>query len=126
MMSKLTAPVLLAIGVLAGIGMWVCSPWLTGTIEPWDADAPIWMLSWLLIAIIGGLSGHIRGVWLPLGYALGQMLITIQSLFVGEFGALGWLFIGGYAAVATLVTLSLIGATAMLKRIRRAHNTTVV
>jgi hypothetical protein len=102
MMTKLTAPVLLTIGVLAGIGMWVYSPWLTGTIEPWDADAPIWMLSWLLIAVIGSLSGHICGVWLPLGYALGQMLITIQSLFVGEFGALGWLFIGGYAAVATL------------------------
>jgi hypothetical protein len=125
MMLKLTAPGLLAIGVLAGIGMWIFSPWLTGTIEPWDADAPIWMLSWLLIAVIGGLVGHVRGVCLPLGYALGQMLITIQSLFVGEFGVLGWLFIGGYAAVATLVTLSLIGVTALLKKIRRTHSHSV-
>lgn len=83
------------------------------------------MLSWLLIAVTGGLVGHVRGVSLPLGYALGQMLITIQSLFVGEFGALGWLFIGGYAAVATLVTLSLIGITALLKKIRRAHSTSL-
>ena len=126
MISKLTAPALLAIGVLAGVGMWVCSPRLTGASEPWDSDAPIWMLSWLLIAVGGGLVGHIRGVWLPLGYTLSQMLITIQSLFVGEFGALGWLFIGGYAMVATLVTLSLIGVTAMLKRIHRVHNTTIV
>lgn len=125
MMLKLTAPGLMVIGVVAGVGMWVCSPWLTGTIEPWDADAPIWMLSWLLIAVIGGLVGHVRGVSLPLGYALGQMLITIQSLFVGEFGALGWLFIGGYAAVATLLTLSLIGGKALLKKIRRTHSHSV-
>lgn len=124
-MSKLTALRLLAIGVAAGVGMWMCSPWLTGTIEPWDADAPIWPLSWLIIAIFGGLVGHVRGVCLPLGYALGQMLITIQSLFGGEFGAFGWLFIGGYAAVATLVTLSLIGVTTLLKKIRRAHRTSV-
>lgn len=125
MMSKPHAPVLLVIGVLSGVAMWVCSPWLTGTSEPWDADAPIWMLSWLLIAIIGGLAGHIRGVCLPFGYALGQMLITIQSVFGGEFGVLGWLFIGGYAAVATLMTLSLIGVTMLLKKIRRIHSTSV-
>ena len=125
MISQLTAPVLLAIGILAGIAIWVCSPWLTGTIEPWDAEAPIWMLSWFLVASIGGLVGHVRGVCLPLGYALGQMLITIQSVFDGEFGALGWLFIGGYAAVAIFVTLSLIGVTALLKKIRRAHITSV-
>ncbi|MDX2252867.1 MAG: hypothetical protein NW202_11300 [Nitrospira sp.] len=123
MISQLTAPALLATGVLAGIAIWVCSPWPTGTIEPWDVEAPIWMLSWFLVASIGGLVGHVRGVCLPLGYALGQMLITIQSVFDGEFGPLGWLFIGGYAAVAIFVTLSLIGVTALLKKIRRAHST---
>lgn len=125
MMPKLTALRLLAIGVAAGVGMWMCSPWLTGTIEPWDADASIWPLSWLIIAIFGGLSGDIRDVCLPLGYGLSQMLITIQSLFVGEFGASGWLFIGGYAAVAARVTLSLIGVTALLKKIRRTHSHSV-
>ena len=124
-MSKPPTAVLLAAGILSGVAIWVCSPWLTGMSEPWDADAPIWLLSWLMVALIGGLVGHIRGVCLPLGYALGQMLITIQSLFVGEFGALGWMFIGGYTAVATLITLLLLGATAMLKWVRRAHNTTV-
>ena len=125
MMSKLTGQVLLSIGVLSGIAIWVCSPWLTGTMEPWDAETPIWMLSWLLTAVVGGLVGHLRGVCLPLGYALGQMLVTIQSLFVGEFGALGWLFIGGYAAVATLVTVALIGVMAWLKRLGRGRSTKV-
>jgi hypothetical protein len=125
MMSKLTAPGLLAIGVLSGVGMWICSPWLTGMIEPWDADAPMWLFSWVLVAVLGGLVGHVRGVCLLLGYALGQMLVTIQSVFTGEFGALGWLFIGGYAAVAILVALSLIGVTTLLKKIRRADSTSV-
>lgn len=124
-LSQLKAPLLLTIGVLAGVGIWIFSPWLTGTIEPWDADAPIWLFSWVLMAVLGGVVGHVRGVCLPLGYALGQMLVTIQSVFTGEFGALGWLFIGGYAAIATFVTLSLIGVTTLLKKIRRAHSTSV-
>jgi hypothetical protein len=125
MMSKLTAPGLLAIGVLAGVGMWIFSPWLTGKIEPWDADAPIWFFSWILMAVLGGLVGHVRGVCLPLGYALGQMLVTIQSVFTGEFGALGWLFIAGYAAASTLATMALAGVIAMLKKLWRMYDSTV-
>ncbi len=78
-----------------------------------------------MVAILGGLVGHVRGVCLPLGYALGQMLATIQSPFIGQFGALGWLFIGGYAAVAAVVTLALIAVAALLKRIWRMRSTTV-
>jgi hypothetical protein len=126
MMLKLTAPALLAVGILAGIAIWMFSPWLTGKAEPWDTDTLIWPLSWLLVAVIGGLVGHIRGVCLPLGYALGQMLFTIQSVFMGQFGALGWMFIGGYAAAATLVTLALIGSMVLLKRLRHGRSIRVV
>ncbi len=108
---------LLALGILLGIAIWLFSPWLTGRIEPWDADTPIWLYSWILVAVLGGLFGRVRGVCVPLGYALGQMLITIKSVFIGEFGALGWMFIGGYAAVATAVTLTVAGVTALLKRL---------
>jgi len=106
---------LLTVGILLGIAIWVFSPWLTGKVEPWDADAPIWSLSWLIVAIAGGLVGHIRGVWLPIGYGFGQMLVTIQSVFKGEFGTFGWAFIGGYAAVAALIALALTGIVRLLK-----------
>lgn len=125
MTSKRKALVLLTLGVLSGVAIWLFSPWLTGKIEPWDADAPIWSLSWLLIAGLGGLVGHVRGVCLPLGYALGQMLVTVQSAFSGQFGALGWMFIGGFATVAVFVTLALIGVTAFLKRLWRMRSTKV-
>ena len=123
MTSKRRALALLALGMLLGVAIWLFSPWVTGKSEPWDADAPIWSLSWLLVATLGGLTGHVRGVCLPLGYALGQMLITVNSVFLGEFGALGWMFIGGYAAVAIAVTLVLVGATALLMRLRRGWQT---
>jgi hypothetical protein len=131
MKSKHKAFLLLAMGVVLGVGIWVFSPRLTGTAELWDAEAPVWglapfwTLSWLVIAVLGGLVGRVRGVCLPLGYALGQMLVTARSVFIGQFGALGWMFIGGYAGVAVVVTLALAGATALLKRLWRMRNAKV-
>lgn len=109
----------LALGIALGVGIWVFSPWLTGRIEPWDAERPIWPLSWLVVALAGGFAGHMRGACLPLGYALGQMLVTIKSAFVGQFGALGWMFIGGFAVAAIGLTLAIVAATALLRRSRR-------
>lgn len=111
----------LMLGLALGVAIWLFSPWLTGKVEPWDADAPIWPLSWLAVAIAGGLIGRLRGVGLPIGYALGQMLVTIKSVFVGQFGALGWMFIGGYAAAAIAVTLMIVGTVAAARYIRSAH-----
>ena len=116
MTPRRKALALLALGMLLGVTIWLFSPWVTGKSEPWDADAPIWSLSWLLVAALGGLTGRVRGACLPLGYALGQMLITVKSVFLGEFGALGWMFIAGYAAVTIVVTFALVGATALVRR----------
>ncbi len=125
MKQRHNALLLSAVGVVLGIAIWVLSPWLIGKAEPWDADAPLWSLSWLVVAVLGGLAGHVRGVCLPLGYALGQMVVTIQSVFVGQFGALGWLFIGSYAVVAVVLTLALVGAAVLLKRFWRTRSATV-
>ena len=123
MTPKRKALALLAFGMLLGVAIWLFSPWLTGRIEPWDADAPIWSLSWLLVAVLGGLTGHVRGACLPLGYALGQMLVTVKSVFIGQFGGMGWMFIGGYAAFAVAATFMLAGATVLVKRLWRAKQT---
>jgi hypothetical protein len=118
MSQKRKALRLLGLGILCGAAIWVFSPWLTGRTEPWDADLPIWSLSWLLAAVLGGLVGHVRGILLPLGYGLGQMLVTVRSLN-GEFGPLGWMFIVGFAALAVAGTLAIIGITALIKRLAR-------
>ncbi len=114
------------IGVFLGMAIWFFSPWLTGKVEPWDSDAPIWSLSWLVVALFGGVTGHVCGVCLPIGYALGRMLVTIRSVFFGPFGALGWLFIAGYAMAAVIVTLALVGATTTLKWAWRTRSGKVV
>lgn len=124
MTSKYPAVFLLGLGVLLGVAIWLFSPWLTGKVEPWDADTPIWLYSWVLVAVSGGLFGHVRGICLPLGYALGQMLVTTKSVFIGEFGALGLMFIGGYAAVAIAVTLTVVGVIALFKRLLYIRSST--
>lgn len=117
MTERRKALLLLATGTLLGVAVWVFSPWLTGEVEPWD-HAAAWLASWIAIAVAGGLVGRLRGVLLPLGYALGQMLVTVKSVFAGQFGALGWTFIAGYAAVASLLALLMIGAAYAWRALR--------
>lgn len=116
---------MLAVGIALGVAVRVFSPWLTGKAEPWDADAPLWSLSWLGVAVLGGLTGRLRGVCLPLGYALGQILATLRLVVTDPLGALGWLFIGGHAVVAVFLTLAMVGITAMLKRLWRVRRARV-
>jgi len=59
------------------VAIWVLSPWLTGSAEPWDAELPIWQASWLVVGIAGSVLLRRQGYWLALGYALGQVLATI-------------------------------------------------
>lgn len=117
--SRRHALLLLVIGAGLGAGVWLFSPWLTGHVEPWDADAPIWPASWLLIAIAGGCTGRLRGLLLVVGYALGQMLITVRPILRSEFGALGWLFILGWMAAALVASLALVATQALLRHFWR-------
>lgn len=121
MTPKRKAASLLALGAGLGIAIWVLSPWLTGRAEPWDADVPIWPFSWFVVAALGGLTGRVRGVCLPLGYALGQLGVTFRSVFVGEFGLLGWMFIVRYAIVAVAITSAMVGIAAWVRSRKSRH-----
>ncbi len=111
---------LLALGASLGIATWVLSPWITGHDEPWDADLPIWLVLWILVAVAGGLTGRARGALLPVGYAIGQMVVTSGPLLLGDPAVLlGWTFILAYAAAAVLLSLAVAGLTAALKRALR-------
>lgn len=107
----------LSTGIGLGLAVWVLSPRLTGLAEPWDSTGPWWTASWLVVALAGGAAGRLRGVALPFGYALGQMLATLPAAG-GEFGLLGWLFIGAFALAACLGSLAVAGAVALLRRWR--------
>ena len=110
----------LGTGVALGGAFGWFSPAITGHAEPWDADAPVWGLSWLVVALAGGAAGRPRGILLPIGYAAGQMLATLRITLTGEFGFLGWIFIAAYAAPAIAVAAALAGIWALVRRMR--HN----
>lgn len=123
MSSRRSALALLTAGAALGGAIWVFSPWLTGAKEPWDADVPVWSLSWIAVAFGGGLTGRAVGALLPLGYALGQMLATLGAALKSEFGVLGWLFILGYGVAAILGTLLLAAGATLARRFRRRRRT---
>jgi len=107
----------LGLGISLGLAIWILSPMLLGNVEPWDPSLPVWSVSWLVIGILGGLTRRARGVFLPVGYGLGQMLITIRSPFIGQFGALGWLFIGWYTLFACVLALGTAGLLVLGSRV---------
>ena len=109
----------LGTGVALGVAFWRFSPAITGHAEPWDAEAPVWGLSWLVVALAGGAAGRPRGILLPIGYAAGQMLATLRITLTGEFGFLGWVFIAAYAVPAIAVATALVGACALVRRMRQ-------
>ena len=123
MSPRRLALALFAVGAALGGAIWVLSPWLTGAKEPWDADVPVWPLSWIAVAIGGGLTGRALGILLPLGYAAGQMVTTLGAVLKSEFGMLGWLFILGYGVAAMLGTLLLVAGAALARRFRRPRRT---
>lgn len=116
--SQRAAMLLLASGVALGVGVWVFSPWLTGHVEPWDAERPIWIASWLAIGFVGGCTGRVRGLLLVLGYALGQMLITIKPVLWLEF-PLGWFFILYWMGAALVMALALVLAQLLVRHLWR-------
>lgn len=117
--NRFPSSAFLGTGLVLGAAIWWLSPWITGHAEPWDDGRPWWTISWAVVAIAGGASGRARGALLPVGVALGQMLVTIRSV-TGEFGVLGWLFIGAFGAGATLGALAIAGLVSIVARLR--HN----
>ncbi len=123
MSPRRLALALFAVGAALGGAIWMFSPWLAGSKEPWDADVPVWQLSWIAVAIGGSLAGRALGVLLPLGYAVGQMLATLGVVLKSGFGILGWLFIVSYGVAAMLGTLLLVAGAALARRFRRPGRT---
>jgi len=107
-----------AVGALLGAALWLFSPAWLGHAEPWDAQAPVWSLSWLGIGALGAAGRHPRGLLLPLGYACGQVAAMLPGLVRSEFGVLGLAFMGAGLLVALAVTLALLGALALWRRLR--------
>jgi len=117
-MIRMRSVQLLVLGIVLGFAIWILAPLFLGTFEPWDSPLPVWSISWLVMGVLGGLTRRARGLLLPVGYALGQILLTIRSPFRGEFGTLGWLFILWFALLACIAALGTAGLMIVGSRLR--------
>jgi hypothetical protein len=93
--------------IAAGLGalIWFISPFLTGVVEPWDAESPYYFVSLLVAgALVGVLvPNHLWAVLL--GIVVGQLIYMLVFLPSGPLLALGVVFLVGYGFLALLGAL---------------------
>jgi len=87
------------VSAAAGALVWALSPWLTGYVEPWDADG-LFYAGALIVA--GSVAGAItpRPLWaLYLGALIGQLGYELIFLRLGPLFFLGAAFLLGYSVI---------------------------
>lgn len=95
----------LLFSILAGILIWIASPFLTGAEEPWDAKGPYYLAGVFMSGGIAGFLGKPRNFWLwPIALWFGQSLFGLYTL-LRDLG----LFPGGSAGMNFFFPLGLIG-----------------
>lgn len=108
----MNVPISFLIAAVLGAAIWGLSPIITETVEPWDADAPYYLVS---LFFVGGVLGLLcpRHIWLAfLGIVVGQLVYMLIVLPSGPLLPLGVLFVLGYGLI------SLFGL-ALASRVRR-------
>ena len=101
------------ISAVAGIVVWVLSPWLTGQHEPWDAEGFYYVIA-LLVA--GAATGFLspRPFWAHyLGGLSGQLLYILLTIGVDPLLLVGVIFL----LIYTLLFLAGAAVTAQLRRL---------
>ena len=97
--TKPRAWVTVVVSATAGALVWALSPWLTGHVEPWDADG-LYYLGALIV--VGSVAGAItpRPLWaLYIGALIGQLGYELIFLRLGPLFFLGAAFLLGYAVI---------------------------
>jgi hypothetical protein len=103
--SKLTFWLTFGLSVVLGALIWLCSQFITGTAEPWDAAGYYWQIGLLLAGFLPAVSSP-RRFWLwPLGVLFGQLIIFAARAFQGPPSAL-WPVGVVYLVLFSVVTLA--------------------
>ena len=93
--------------VASGLGaiIWAISPFVTGEIEPWDADSPYYIVSLILAGtIVGGLiPKHLWTVFL--GVVVGQIIYMLIFIPSGPLLLIGIVFLVGYGLLSLIAAI---------------------
>ena len=77
------------VGVALGAGIWWLSPYIAGTIEPWDAENFFYPIALSTAGIIAALFGPKRFLVSVLGIYIGQFLYALIFLPSGPLWIIG-------------------------------------
>lgn len=93
---------------IAGVGIWMASPTVTGHSEPWDSSGSYYVGTMLLSGLICGAIAP-RRIWLSwLGMYAGQVLgLLLSSPQLGSLAPLGLLCVMPLYCLVTVVGVSL-------------------
>lgn len=78
----------------------------------------LWSLSWPAVGALACVARHWRGLWLPVGYALGQVGVTVPLVLNSAFGALGWAFVAAGTLVALALAIAVLCGLKLLTHLR--------
>ena len=95
----------LCVASMLGTIIWVISPFVTGEIEPWDADSPYYIISLILAgAIVGWLiPKHLWTVFL--GVIVGQIIYMLIFIPSGPLLLIGIVFLVGYGLFSLIAAM---------------------
>jgi hypothetical protein len=107
------------LGLILGAAIWLLSPWVTGTTEPWDAGGGFYPGALLATGALGGLLLPLHWVSVALGIFIGQLLVIAGGVLADP--ASGGLWPLGVVLLSVYTLLGLVGALlgAALRRGRR-------
>jgi hypothetical protein len=103
---KRPATVSFVLAFALGATIWWLSPFVTGIVEPWDADSPYYIVALVAAGLITGWLCP-RRIWpiLP-GLALGQFAYAIAFVPMGPLFVIGFVFLFVFALVAIVAALA--------------------
>lgn len=95
----------LCVASVLGAIIWTISPFVTGEIEPWDADSPYYVVSLILAgSIVGGLiPKHLWTVFL--GVVAGQIIYMFVFIPSGPLLLIGIVFLVGYGLISLIAAI---------------------
>ena len=111
-----------AMAAAAGAVVWALSPFLSGAMEPWDADGSYYVRALAVAGFVVGLTlprrrpaaeerdvrarrAAQRLLAVYAGFILGQLLYGVMFLTVGPLIAIGVLFLAAYSVVAVVAAV---------------------
>mgnify|MGYP003384166393 CR=1 FL=1 len=95
----------LLLSAFIGVLVWAASPYVVGTIEPWDSESSYYVLSILISGVVLGTYSQ-KQIWsFGVGTFIGQLLYIVIFLPLGPLIIVGSVLLAGSGLICYLGAL---------------------